>query len=286
MKWTNLYNLPAPLAEAIKNDPYEKVGDISVTGLNQPPQLRQLRLRHDAEVEEDVSDHIWRFFGQLGHGLIERFNSDAHLAEERLTENVRGWVLSGKFDLYDPAAKKLSDYKFTSVYAFLLGAKIEWERQLNVYRWMLERAGFPVEQIEIVAILRDWNRRRSKMEADYPPAASLTVEIPLWPMEKTAAEVERLVEIHQAATLMPDEELPTCTPEDRWAKPTTYAVKKHGAKRAQRVFEDRAVADALAKELGMEVEMRPGEDTRCEDYCPVKQFCAQYRAAHQLKKAA
>ena len=286
MKITNNYDLPAPLVSAIENDPYEKVGDISINGLISPPQMRILKQRHDNEISEDAADGIWKILGQSVHSVLERADTTGHIAEQRMTAQVEGKIISGKPDLYHPQTGKLTDWKVTSVYSFLLGEKPDWEMQLNLYRWLYVQHGFDPKSLEIVAILRDWSRTRSKVEPDYPRVAVMRAEIPLWPIERADAEVRRLVRAHFDAERLKDAELPPCTPEQRWEKPTTFAVKKKDAKRAFRVFESLMQAEEVAAENKMEIETRLGESVRCEDYCPVKQFCAQYAASKSIDKAA
>jgi hypothetical protein len=66
-----------------------------------------------------------------------------------------------------------------------------------------------------------------------------------------------------------------------WEKPTMYAVKKVGNKRATRVFETYEEADLAANVSHggekYEIEIRPGERTRCESYCLARDFCKQYQ---------
>ncbi len=73
--------------------------------------------------------------------------------------------------------------------------------------------------------------------------------------------------------------LPECTPAERWAKPTIYAVRKPGRKTALRVLDTETAARELAAATpNGYVEIRPGESVRCADYCAVAEFCAQRRA--------
>jgi hypothetical protein len=64
-----------------------------------------------------------------------------------------------------------------------------------------------------------------------------------------------------------------------WEKPAYYAVKKVGNKRATSVFTKEEEAQAKMDELGKgyEVEVRAGERTRCDTFCPVNKFCKQYQ---------
>ena len=84
------------------------------------------------------------------------------------------------------------------------------------------------------------------------------------------------------AESLPDSELAPCTPEQRWAKPEKWAVKKGRQKRALRVLgsEDEA-NEYIAAHCGsgsMWVEHRPGEDTKCDGYCDVRRWCPYYQS--------
>ncbi len=282
---TNVHGLPAPFVQAATYDSYHKVGDISITGLIKPPRVRILEKRHDAEITEDVSERVWLLLGSAVHAVLERIDSDNHLLEERLTAEVDGWTISGKPDLLDPGGI-LTDWKVTSVFSFLLGDKPEWTQQLNLYKWLYSQSNFEVSKLQIIAILRDWSKNRAKREEDYPQTAIHTVEIPMLDIAAIDQTVRFLVHLHKTSEDLPDDQLPECTPAERWERPTTYAVKKEANIKAFRVFEDEAQAKALLEEKGKGwiVETRPGASIRCQDYCLAAPFCNFYQAT--LKKAA
>lgn len=277
-RWTNEQNLPAPLVAAIENDDYESSGDISVTRLIKPPRIVQLEKRYAKDIVQDVSGAVWMLLGKAVHYVLERAgvnHTTEHKIEEEHVVEVMGWKLSGRLDAHNLTTGVLSDYKITSVWSFLKGAKPEWEAQLNVNAWLLRRHGHDVKRLEITAILRDWSVTRT-YEPDYPQAAALTVEIPIWDDAKAEAYVKDRMAKHQAAVNVADDELPSCTAEERWEKPTTWAVQKPGAAKAWRVKDTEIEAKDLANQTkGMEVVQRPGESTRCRYYCSVLQFCQQ-----------
>ena len=64
----------------------------------------------------------------------------------------------------------------------------------------------------------------------------------------------------------------------RWKREDTFAVKKRGNKRALRVFDSMAEAEAFAGEASeREIEERKGRCVRCDDnWCRVAQWCEQY----------
>lgn len=276
MQYTNTHDLPAPLVSAIKFSDYDKVGHISVSGLIAPPRKRVLERRHDAEITEDVAEGIWRLIGSIGHKILERADTDNHLAEQRITTELHGWTISGKADLLGPDMT-LSDYKFTSVYAFLLDDKAEWEQQINLYAWLYRHNGFEAKRGRIVAVLRDWSKPRAARETDYPQVGVIVKEIPLWSPEEQESFAGLRVRAHQQAEKLTDDELPECTDEETWKKPDIWAVKKKGNKRAMpgglHSTETSAQAFAMIQGPHVEIEHRPGSYPRCELYCSAAPFC-------------
>ena len=275
MIWTNKHNLPEPLAQAVKNDPYRLEGDISVTGLIRPPQMAQLEREHEAEIEVDVADRIYALLGQSVHSILERSYAKGIAQEKRLSVQVLGWTVTGKSDLIHFNGL-LQDYKVTSVYSFLLGDKPEWEAQLNCYAEIARQHGHPVSRLEIVAILRDWMNSRAKYDPNYPPAPALVSKVNMWSRKRTCKYLYERVRLHQKAR---GGHYPDCTPEERWERPTKWAVIKPGNKRAKRIFYsyDEAVKYCDYNNLEYDwITERPGASVRCEGYCPVSKWCDQF----------
>ena len=286
MRYTNRYNIDEAIAQAVANDSYEKVGDISVTRLIRPPQITALEAAHEDELEVDVSDGLWMLLGQAMGDIIER-GSSVGVQRERLQIDVNGWQVSGEFDIWYQDGV-LKDYKVTSVWAFLLGAKLEWEQQLNLYRLIAVEHGYRVDRLAIAAILRDWNRVKAGYastdpgeaavkvgpgEPGYPPIPFMEREVPLWPIVEAEEFMRLKVEEHMnAKTVFTARQ---CSAEERWARPDQWATKKPGAKRATKLFTDKPMAEFAAKSQGLELEFRPGENVRCEGYCPVVRWCEQ-----------
>ena len=276
---SNIHNMPVTFCQAVTYNSYKKVGHISITGLIQSPRMRILITRHDSEITEDVSERVWLLLGSAVHAVLERIDSDNHLLEERLTAEVDGWTISGKPDLLDPGGV-LTDWKVTSVFAFLLGDKPEWIQQLNFYKWLYHKQGFKITKLQIIAILRDWSKMRARRESDYPQTAIHTIPITMLDIPAIEQTIRSLVHLHKTSEDLPDDQLPECTPAERWERPTTYAVKKETNIKAFRVFEDEATAKALLEEKGKGwiVEIRPGASIRCQEYCLAAHFCNQYQA--------
>ena len=115
-----------------------------------------------------MSDGIYRLIGSAIHKILEWGDADNALKEERLSIDFDGWKVNGKLDLYHGEGL-IQDYKITTVWAWILGNKIDWERQLNIYAALYRENGFDVEdKIQVVAIFRDWSKRKAMFQEGYP----------------------------------------------------------------------------------------------------------------------
>ena len=264
-KWTNNLALPDPFVRFVESQQPRE--GLSVTSLIGPAWQRSLINKHRADIVQDVSDSVWALFGTAVHSLLERYSSESELVEERITIQIDGHTITGQPDILAIDSGILSDWKVCSAWALVLGDKPDWEAQLNLYAYGLRQAGKTVSQIQNVCFIRDWSRNKAKAGDGYPQSMVVTVEHELW----SDADCEvflraRLAEHHNPTP---------CSPDERWARPTTFAVMAEGQVRAKRVLETREAAEAWAAENKgkLSVVERPGECVRCESYCPVAQFC-------------
>jgi hypothetical protein len=282
LKITNKHNVPETLLSLATRDYYSKGrADYSVTEVISPPRIQRLRRKHHETMEQDVSEMLWALLGSALHVVAERGQHPGYITEERLFVEVDGVTLSGAIDIQQNTDQgtHIIDYKFTSVWA-VRNEKPEWEAQLNCYAYLIRQAkGETVSATSICAMLRDWSRREAAVKADYPQSPIVMVSVPLWAPERAEEYVRERVRLHRDARVSADwgDELPLCSDEDRWQRPTMYAVKREGRKTALRVFSDEADAKALAEQEGAYVEVRPGEPVRCTgNFCGVNSWCSQY----------
>lgn len=287
MKYTNKYNLPISICKAIENDPYDapknKQNVISASGLNSTPRERQLYIRHYDKLVEDVSENIWRLFGSSVHAMLDRIKIEGIVTEERTEKTVGNMIVTGKPDalikndiIKINAKKGIDDYKITSVWTIIHMSQIEsWTKQLNIYDWLFSIQG----KLQVIALLRDWQTSKAKYDnsGNYPKIPVSIVNIPLWTPEKQLEYIEERIQLHTEVVSMSDEELPLCSPEERWQNETTYAVMKRGAKRALKVCNTLPEAEqylSCYKDPSVcEVVMREGQDNKCVGYCGVNKFC-------------
>jgi hypothetical protein len=139
-----------------------------------------------------------------------------------------------------------------------------------------------------VAVVRDWSRRDAASREGYPEAPIKELPIKLWPMEEREQFILDRISKHSACEFAMEtgEPLPDCTPEEMWEKPTVYAVRKIGGVRAKSLHESEGEAKQAIESLGKgyEIEVRPGERSRCANFCSVNTYCQQWQE-YQLRKS-
>ena len=234
---TNRFNLPEPFVRAVSYDDYD-AGDVqmSVTGLLRPPQLAQLEHEHADEIEEDVIDRHFLLEGKALHHWLwysAEQRGDDYIPERRLFTEILGWRISGQSDLYFYKGELL-DYKRTHSYSLQFD-KPEWVQQLNGYAMLWREHGYEVNEVYVIASLRDWSKSRARKYSDYPQAPLVKVDLPLWTEGETRAFFEERVRLHQQAREQGVFE--ECTEEERWFN------------------------------------AREGAYLRCRDYCRVSHVC-------------
>ena len=224
---------------------------------------------------------VWKIMGTAIHEVFEKAASNAYVSEERLSHTVDGTVISGAIDYQfeDDGEVDLKDYKSTSTYSITSGDKPEWERQLNVYAYLIRHAkGLKVRSASVIAVLRNWTKSQAERSSSYPQASIAEVKIKLWSDEEQDAYVKERVRLHRVAELEKDFGLPPCTPDEQWAKPSKWAVYKGSSKRAKLFDTEDDAQEFAGQSRDCSVVERPATLTRCENnYCRVADFCDQWR---------
>lgn len=298
MNLTNKLNLPDPIVDAIKSFervPYALPGaqTISVTELIGPPQIRLLGQRYSNVLEEDASDRIWSLIGSAVHEILARADR-RNQAERQLSKLLhhRGedFVLTGTSDRIALVNEGyyIQDYKVASVWEVIYGVKPERVAQLNLYRYLLmeeddqDQGTYPTN-LQVVYLLRDWKKSEAKLKPanEYPQSQVAVINIPVWSYFETHNYILDQIDRHFFNINS------MCSFDERWARPTMYALMKSGNKKAIRVLpnRDELVAYAHAKgHVGPSyyIQDRPGRNVRCEDYCPVATVCPQWAALKEV----
>lgn len=348
-RWTNRFNVDPTIAAAITHGEFYLTpsSDFTVTELLKPPQINALSMVHRHELQEDVSGRLWALLGNAIHEIMRR-GADKHklgnIAEERLeatfalaTNGFENYTVSGKSDIYyervpegaewddrneiwlpwfkdgvDAAKPGLADFKSTSVWSYVYRDKPEWETQLNLYGYLWRQAGYPVERLVALGVLRDFidykgresEKKNERGEFDaYPFSPFGRIEVPVWSDDRCHDEfIKRIGVALEARSGRPR----PCNDEERFKKDDQWAVRRYTAKgtvqaRAAALRDtEKEASDLLLREIGTYevtemrtvagvkvpvligsagagfLEVRRGEDgIRCARYCPVLEWCEQ-----------
>jgi hypothetical protein len=274
MKLTNKMGLPSPFVRFVEQrqrrpDPSR----LSVTGLIGPAWQRMLLVNHWDELEADASESVWSLFGTAVHDLLEKHADPAeHIVEEPIRISAGDDYVIGHPDLLSTQDGILTDYKVTSVWSLVLGGRAEWAQQLNLYAHGMRQAGHTVTRVQNIVFLRDWSAGKALAGGDYPGSMVVVVPQPLWSEAECDQFLRERLQAHAAPT--------PCSPEERWVRPSTWAVMKEGRKTAVRVFDNPFEAEVLAAQASKQtVVERRGRAVRCESYCPVRAVCRYAPAA-------
>ena len=287
MKITNTTKLPRIIEEWAAGDTYDRgTAEFTTTELIKPERILALERKHRDEMEVDVTDLAWRLSGQAKHVIFERIakqDPDRYVAEQRYTMACAGTVISGQLDLYDKDDKTLYDYKESKVWKQILGADDkEWTAQANINAFLCYHIGnFPVEHLINIVIFKDWSMRQAQRDPRYPQQPIKAWKLERWDHARTLQYIQLRVGMHQKAAAdaaaTKNGTLPLCTPDERWQRPSKWAVMKQGRKTAVKLFDSQVEATAFMQEASdykvLSLEERPAEDTRCLFYCDVNKFC-------------
>ena len=280
---TNKTNLPAPFVRMAQSDYEPTPKRYSATTLLKPVREILLKRRHDKALTQDCSEMIWLLFGQAVHQILEKYGTGRNeFTEERLSYTLEnGYTVSGIIDFYDMEKEEVVDYKTASVWKVKFRDFTEWKRQGLIYAWLLWKNGLPVKTVKFYAILKDHNVREAKLKSDYPKLPIVEVKFNVTEGRLQAVDefirgkIDELIKYEDA----PDDELPLCSPEDRWNEGDKYAVMKNGRKTALRVLDSKEEAEKYKAENGGDyIELRRGTDKKCIDYCLCCEKCAYWKS--------
>ena len=272
MKFTNEKGYPDWVAKGLSYSTYNRDNirfDISATKLIDSPLIAELWREHGRDVVEDVNDRVWSAWGTATHAVFEdanKANPDV-LMEKRFTSEYLGKIVSAQVDVYEMNGT-LSDIKTSGAFKVIKGDYRQWENQLNVGAQLMRDAGYEINKLQIVALVKDFSAYKSQKERNYPENPVTIIDIPLWTEETAKYYIEERVKIHF------DDTEKSCSDEERWKRPGSWAVMKKGRKSALRLVDSEEEALKYVKWAKLEddekvfIEERKAQYIRCVGYCP------------------
>ncbi len=276
MNLTNNYGAPDSIVDAIRNDPYTKDGaDFSVTELIKPPQIRRLWQDYEDEISVDVREEVWKLLGKGVHSAIEQADSEG-TKEQRFHAEHDGVTISGAIDLIGDDGS-VTDYKVTSTYSVQRGLKEDWEKQLNLYAWLLRQNDITATKLNIVCICRDWMRSRVG-KYNYPDSPVVVLSVPMWRDGRQDDYLDLRVRVHTQEATIP------CTPEERWARGAYQVNPMHSGGGKPRSFDTMGEATNYVnkqKTGAYSIVDGNAKYIRCESWCEVADFCPQWKGGNR-----
>jgi hypothetical protein len=313
---TNMGNISLPIAVWLAADDYDLVARpnvISATGLLKPIKtiaLTQKISQANIDADTDLQDLIPSRLGTAIHDAVEKawlnnleqaltamgipervrktirvnpteIDPDYHniFLEQRMEKSLDGFTISGKYDIVDEG--RVKDIKSTGTYNWIHGgndAKYAW--QGSIYRW-LDPETITDNVMDVEYVFTDWKALSAKTDKKYPPRRVMTRTLPLKSLSETEHFIRVKIRNLKQYLGKPESEIPRCTPEELWQRPTTWAYYKNPQKtaRATKVFENHHEAmsrQAADGNVGKIVE-RKGEVKFCT-YCSGRPVCQQAEA--------
>ena len=272
----------------------------SVTTLQKGATEIILTARHANSIEIDIADMGSIVAGNSVHAMVERLIAEhkdrlkhTYLTEQRmyLPLEVAGYgtvIVTGKFDIYDVTARHLYDLKNPSASARPFKAQDgfqEYEQQLRDYWYIMQKNGLEVQSASNIIITMGHSKHQSRQKSEYPDRSMFEVrhKYPeVFGMEEEADILDRWMKKIEAVLEYkdtPDDQLPPCSPEDRWQRDEHWAIMKKGRKTAVQRCWSNEEAEFVLEGMGKDhyIEYRPGVPTKCIDWCSAKEFCPFYK---------
>lgn len=291
---TNKYGLPEVLVRKCSTEKHNKENCVSATTLKNGTRAFWLTERHWNEITVDVVNMLWALFGTIGHTLLEEEDANTFV-EELVEKQIGDWKVTGRIDGYNMATCEVYDWKTTSAWKIVFKNFDDWKFQGLVYSWLLKQNGLECKKCRFIALLKDHSRKDALFNSTYPQEPVSVYEFDV--TEKDLEEVEKKIYAKMNEIIankdVPDEELPLCTPEERWQKTEFAVMRNASAKKADKLFNEKnnpnVSAEELRKMADMYAEATGGvvvdrsKDGKCDGYCQCCEFCSYWKEHYELK---
>lgn len=314
MSITNVTNVPLSLLPWLLIDDYDHNPDpmtISATTLLKPIRSVILSQRMPQSENTDVSNQIASSIGTAVHNDIERsWKSDKLKAalmslgypekitdaiminppdgmvlpngaipifmEQRQYRKLGDYTISGKYDIVLEGAVR--DYKTTKAYTWMKQTNTDsYRQQGSIYRWL--NPGIIIDDhMYIDYIFTDWTAVKAMQDKQFPQSQILSQRLPLMSLPETESFIAQKLRELTGYWDKPQEDLPLCSPEELWQRPTVFKYFKNPAKMARSTKNFTNFAEAQQRKIDDgnvgKIATIPGEVKRCL-YCDAVTTCTQ-----------
>ena len=196
--------------------------------------------------------------------------------EKRSEKFINGYYITGKFDFVLDGV--LEDFKTTGVMTWIKQSNTDkYILQGSIYRW-LNPDIITEDYMYIRYIFTDWSPTKAKQDSTYPQSRTISQKYELLSLQETEQYIHaRLAAITQSLTA-DEHEIPSCTPDELWQRPTVYKYYKNPAKKTRSSGNFNNYHEAYQKFISDgsigEIVTFPGEVVFCK-YCNGINICNQ-----------
>lgn len=244
------------------------------TALHDSVEHSVLNLREDAMKAMGIPPRV-RDSIKINPTIIDPNCHNIHM-EQRVKRDIGGFTISGKYDIVENG--RVKDIKSTSTYTYVYGTNnTKYAQQGSIYRWLNPEL-ITDDFMDIEFIFIDWKAMAVKTEKNYPPRRVMSKTVPLMSISETEMFIVDKLKLLVKFQNEPEANMPECSRDELWQKPTSYAYFKNPEKmkRATKVFTTHGEALGRQIEDGSvgTIQIRPGKAKHCL-YCAAKPICAQ-----------
>ena len=141
----NECHFTAPIIKAMVQREKEEREGITVTQLSGC--LRESYLSYKYDYYADLEQLYFAFRGELAHLIIERYQEEDSIAEQRFYREYNGIRISGKPDIILPAKKLIRDYKTAKEVPRFSYPFRNHTQQVNLYAWLVP---YEIDRLQVI----------------------------------------------------------------------------------------------------------------------------------------
>jgi hypothetical protein len=196
--------------------------------------------------------------------------------EQRVHKKLGEYTISGQYDFVENGV--LEDFKTTSTVTWITQSNAnKYVLQASIYRWLNPEV-INQDYMYIRYIFTDWSSTKAKQDSTYPQSRIISQRYNLMSLFETESFIENRISQLKINLNKPQEELPTCTPDELWQKPAVFKYYKNPSNKTRSTKNFDTYYEAHAKWLedqcvGEIVEV-PGSVVFCR-YCEGLPICNQ-----------
>lgn len=223
---TNKHNHPAWFHEKCKKLVFKP--SWSATKIFNPAKMFWLEMRHWDTLETDCDDMLERL---IGTGFDQLILDDPAKCQKYVSAIIGGHKVSGMMDMYDNG--EITDAKTCKAWKIKNKMFDDWRDQLLSYAVLCVENNMPAVKGKIFAGIKDGTKEKKsfgKVNTKYFPTKfynGFSIDFTPEMIAEHKVKIEKQVSLLESTGLLPDDLLPACTDDERWARSNDAFFRCH-----------------------------------------------------------